>query len=84
MRQLYISMEEPLCYVKLKAHAEQHIWYSMFFTHVMTYINMLVVHRLSPEEYISKWVTVVVSEEKEQMAKSRALGELPLCTFAAF
>lgn len=40
------------------------IFHRMFFTHIMTYIKMLVEQRISLEGYVSKRMTVVVSKEK--------------------
>lgn len=71
---IFISMEESLWYVKLKDM--QNSIYGIlpyFFLHT-TYVQLLALHRLSLEGYISKQVTVVVS--KKQVAKSRRFGEL--------
>lgn len=58
-------MEDTLCYIKLKkCRIAYMIFYCMFFTHIMTYIKMLVEQRISLEGCVSKWMTVVVSKEK--------------------
>lgn len=71
---IFISIEESLWYVKLKNTLNSIYGILPYFFLHMTYVQLLALHRLSLEGYMSKEVTVVVS--KKQVAKSRRLGEL--------